>query len=427
MLCTSASVIIDHRLGGSYNGSTLRDHLLFDEADQLPGAAALQTDAEINAEVVRALGLSSPTAGMVVAAVLSDKGLEPELRAAALLIQEAIDAPAWYQRVGITEDGGIALIHHLPGRLLKAVANRPAVSFVSATLTIGGQFEDFKRSLGIVQISPLSAVIEPELHGHLKFEVAELAVDTVEWWAKTVQMVCDTAMLGPTLVATPSHDLAQRLGAALPMATVRQPEETASQAAARMGDAQVLIAAGAWAGLDTPVRWRSIVVPKIPYQAPVVLDGKIESRFLDTRNAAVRRMRQVIGRGLRSPDAQCTIHILDARFKHIVSFVPQRFALAWQGRKTFAEGRPIEVTLSRYERDPAVRKAALAHYGKTCMACLFSPKVESQLDVHHLNPVSEGERVTSLTDVAVLCANCHRLAHSETPPLSLESLRSLTS
>ena len=35
----------------------------------------------------------------------------------------------------------------------------------------------------------------------------------------------------------------------------------------------------------------------------------------------------------------------------------------------------------------------------------------SQLDVHHLNPIAEGVRKTTLNDVAVLCANCHRLAH----------------
>ena len=151
-------------------------------------------------------------------------------------------------------------------------------------------------------------------------------------------------------------------------------------------------------------------------------------------HGADRARRRVAGacagghQGLRTPDAQCTIHILDGRFVHIAAFVPRRFATAWQGRKTFAEGRPLEVTLTRYERDPSVRKKALAHHGKACKACMacgFKPKVDSQLDVHHLQPVSEGERLTSLDDVAVLCANCHRLAHSEDPPLPLVTLRAL--
>lgn len=59
---------------------------------------------------------------------------------------------------------------------------------------------------------------------------------------------------------------------------------------ARMGSNTVLIAAGAWAGLDTPSHWASVVVPRIPFERPVVLDAQVESNFLDARNAALRRM-----------------------------------------------------------------------------------------------------------------------------------------
>ena len=47
MICTSASVIIDQRLDGHYNGVTQRDYLLFDEADQLADVAALQSAREL--------------------------------------------------------------------------------------------------------------------------------------------------------------------------------------------------------------------------------------------------------------------------------------------------------------------------------------------------------------------------------------------
>jgi len=58
------------------------------------------------------------------------------------------------------------------------------------------------------------------------------------------------------------------------------------------------------------------------------------------------------------------------------------------------------------------------------MVCGFVPKVDSQLDVHHLHPLENGgERLTALTDVAVLCANCHRLAHTTTPPVPIDSLK----
>jgi Rad3-related DNA helicase len=299
------------------------------------------------------------------------------------------------------------------------------VAFISATLTIGGRFDDFKRAMGIVNASDLSCAIEPVHHGKLDFEVADVEVNSPEWLALVQATVTQRQTLGPVLVVTPSHALAELLSNALPHATVRGKDETASQAAARMGSSQVLIAAGAWAGLDTPTAWATVVVPRIPYERPVVLDGEVESSFLDTRNTAVRRMRQVAGRGLRSPEAVCKLYVLDSRYGNIAAFVPQRFQGAWQNRG-FLEGGRIELTLSKAERDPAVRKKALSHYGMQCMACGFQPKTANQLDVHHLNPVAlGGERITSLADVAVLCANCHRLAHSEQPPLAVDALRAL--
>jgi Rad3-related DNA helicase len=353
------------------------------------------------------------------------KGLEPEVRAAALLLQEALDAPAWFYKAGMTDDGGLALHHKMPGRLLKRTANLSHVAFISATLTIGDRFDDFKRAMGIAKTSDLSCAIEPAHHGKLEFEVADVEVNSPEWLALVQSTITQRQALGPVLVVTPSHELAELLGNALPQATVRRQDETASQAAARMGNSPVLIAAGAWAGLDTPTAWATVVVPRIPYERPVVLDGEVESSFLDTRNTAVRRMRQVAGRGLRSPNAMCKLYVLDGRYGNIAAFVPQRFQGAWQSRG-FLEGRRVELTLSKVERDPTVRRKALSHYGMQCMACGFEPKSTNQLDVHHLNPVAQGgERLTGLADVAVLCANCHRLAHSQQPPLAIEALKML--
>jgi len=151
-----------------------------------------------------------------------------------------------------------------------------------------------------------------------------------------------------------------------------------------------------------------------------VVDGEITTSYLDAKNTAVRRLRQVIGRGLRTPDAVCSVYVVDGRAEKLGSFVPERFAAAWDGR-TYLEGAKKELQISKSERDPAIRRAALNHYGRKCMAtgCGFVPKVDSQLDVHHLDPIADGVRPTKLKDVVVFCVNCHRLAHSATPPLLL--------
>jgi Rad3-related DNA helicase len=423
MLCTSASVIIDQRLNGLYNGAVGRDYIIFDEADQLPDAAALQSDCEITQHQLKELDIKIETAEQAAKDVLRKKEIEPEVKAAALMLLEAIDEPAWYYKAGITDEGEVKLFHKMPGRLLKKVANRPTVAFISATLSIADKFDDFKRAMGIQEESMLSTILEPANHGDLKFHVSEEQVNTPEW-SELIQTTISKAK-APILLVTPSHELAEVLGAVTPSSTVRIAGETASQAASRMGSNRVLIVAGAWAGLDTPIQWASIVVPRIPYDRPVVLDGHHESSFLDTRNKALRRMRQVIGRGLRSPDAQCEIYILDGRYKNIEAFVPKRFRPEWTG-KEFLEGGRREVVLSKIERDPSVRVKALKHFGHECMSCGFKPKVVSQLDVHHLFPLRDGgERLTGIEDLAVLCANCHRLAHSTNPPLTVEAMKLL--
>lgn len=409
MLCTAASVMIDQRLRGEYNSAINRDYLLFDEADQLPQAAALQKDMTITDGDLRDAGVTLSSTQETIQKLIAKSGIDPEVRARAFMMDEALSDPAWYHKVGLNEDGGIELFHILPGRLLKRIANRGNSAFISATLQIADSFDDFKRSMGIAEISRFSGVIEPEKHGTITIE-APLEEDVLDVITRAQR---------PCLVAVASHDAAQALGGQMPNAIVRQSTETTSQAAMRVEDDGVLIAAGAWAGLDTPIQWSSIVIPRIPFERPTVLDKKVESRYIDSKNVATRRMRQVIGRGLRSPEARCAIYILDERYTNLGNFIPKRFSKSW------IEGGSHDYVLSKAERDPAVRREALKHYGCKCHACGLLPVNPRVIDVHHLDPISEGERKTTMKDVIPLCANCHRLAHTRKPPIPLEELKAL--
>lgn len=181
------------------------------------------------------------------------------------------------------------------------------------------------------EISQWSAAIEPGKHGRLDVVSEAWNKAAPDHMARVAeQMAC---LEGKALVIVSSYEDAAAMGSMIPGATVRTNEETNSHAAARM-TGNVLIAAGAWAGLDTPIRWRHVVMPKASYGAPTVLDEHEVSRYVESRNIAVRRFRQGLARGLRTPDAVCTLHLLDQRFSRaeFVNALPRRFPAAYRAR-----------------------------------------------------------------------------------------------
>jgi Rad3-related DNA helicase len=410
LLCTSASIMIDQRLRGDYNGATNRDYLLFDEADQLPSAAALRRDLTITEFELRDAGISLTTSQETIDQLFNKQALPSELKAKAKVFQEALDQDFWFQKIGINDEGGLELFHELPGRLIRRICNQPNTAFISATLSIAEKFDDFRRSMGIDSDSRLSGMIEPIKHGSLSFNMPT---------DKTPKEVIENAEL-PCLVATTSHDQTEQLGLEIKDAILRTREETTADAASRVKEDGILIAAGAWAGLDTPIQWASIVVPKIPFDRPTVLDKEIESHYINSRNVAIRRMRQVLGRGLRTPEAECTIYILDERNNKLGDYRPHRF-----GTVSWDEGGIEQKLKNERKRMKSIRPAALKHYEKKCYSCSMVPQHISQIDIHHLDPITGGERKTVLKDVIPLCSNCHKLVHSCEPMYSLQEVKEI--
>jgi 5-methylcytosine-specific restriction enzyme A len=88
----------------------------------------------------------------------------------------------------------------------------------------------------------------------------------------------------------------------------------------------------------------------------------------------------------------------------------------------FFEGRVLTLMHKRRERHPGVRKALLQSRIKlgslSCDLCLTSTRIDdpvlsdAQYEAHHLLPIAAAmERKTQLRDIALVCANCHRLIH----------------
>jgi 5-methylcytosine-specific restriction endonuclease McrA len=103
--------------------------------------------------------------------------------------------------------------------------------------------------------------------------------------------------------------------------------------------------------------------------------------------------------------------------------------------RAYTEGKLVLRTLQERQRNRAlIRDAKLRHQQRdpqlACEVCGFSfleaygvPYIEA----HHGVQLASfhGEQQTRVEDLHLLCANCHRMVHTRTPPLSVDELRHL--
>ncbi|WP_053375555.1 HNH endonuclease [Paenibacillus sp. FJAT-27812] len=96
------------------------------------------------------------------------------------------------------------------------------------------------------------------------------------------------------------------------------------------------------------------------------------------------------------------------------------------------EGLRKSSVVNKYERNPKIKKAAILYHGVTCMGCKFNFEEfygdhgKGFIEIHHINPLSSVQKehyVDPKEDIAVLCANCHRMIHRRrSDMLSLDEL-----
>jgi 5-methylcytosine-specific restriction enzyme A len=90
--------------------------------------------------------------------------------------------------------------------------------------------------------------------------------------------------------------------------------------------------------------------------------------------------------------------------------------------ETFAEGELVTAMHSKRERDPRLRKKLMEQRRRSgslaCEVCdrdcgeYGSTVREAAFEAHHVIPLAVGkQRETKLNDLALLCANCHRMVH----------------
>ena len=116
----------------------------------------------------------------------------------------------------------------------------------------------------------------------------------------------------------------------------------------------------------------------------------------------------------------------DAGFKHVTR------------DEEFMEGRVLTTIHKRRERNPKVAQKKKAHILNTtgqlaCEVCGFDFKEkygklgEGFAECHHRVPLARlsAKQATKLDDLAIICANCHRIIHRTRPMISVEKLRDL--
>lgn len=105
-----------------------------------------------------------------------------------------------------------------------------------------------------------------------------------------------------------------------------------------------------------------------------------------------------------------------------------------ESRNSRTEGGKKVAISSRTERDPALRNDAIRIHGTKCQVCkwdfgeIYGTWGKGYVEVHHLVPLglALGLRETDpKEDLAVLCANCHRMVHRKRNlVLTIDELRS---
>jgi|GEM_PF-2707383 len=85
----------------------------------------------------------------------------------------------------------------------------------------------------------------------------------------------------------------------------------------------------------------------------------------------------------------------------------------------FKEGERCLSEVSGRKRDRALVKYRLETDNYKCQKCGFPSSSITEtvpdsilVEVHHINPIQDGERETKIEDLISLCPNCHRLIHA---------------
>ena len=105
-----------------------------------------------------------------------------------------------------------------------------------------------------------------------------------------------------------------------------------------------------------------------------------------------------------------------------------------EGKLEFTEGAVEEMIVELKKRDSRLRSLAIKKHGTVCQVCgfdfasFYGDLGNGYIEVHHIKPLSleSGVRKMTVADIAIVCANCHRMLHRKgRNAISVQELKGL--
>lgn len=97
----------------------------------------------------------------------------------------------------------------------------------------------------------------------------------------------------------------------------------------------------------------------------------------------------------------------------------------WKVPDEVLEGKQRNKEIELLSRNASLMEKRKRNDKYCCNACGYKVQVGGKyiVDCHHTNMVSKGQRITNIGELLTLCPNCHRIAHTNNPPLRLEKIK----
>jgi Rad3-related DNA helicase len=176
----------------------------------------------------------------------------------------------------------------------------------------------------------------------------------------------------------------------------------------RTGTIRGLVTPAGWVGVDLPGSITDLVIPRLPYVGVDDLKAELVGRtdFPAIKAAMQRRLKQGLGRGIRTEDDRVMVWLADPRVHDmrngIIAAIPERF----RDQFLVALGQLRMTQAAVRTEQAAFRAALLAHYGKCVVTgCM----VEAALEAAHLPGRSWKAGHNGVEDGIVVRADIHSL------------------